>query len=77
MRYTVAVNYTTDEEAGTVYGVALRLKREGYFQSFNMHNEDGVALLFCADPESADTVVNTYNDLATEKGMRGIFAQID
>ena len=71
---TVAVSFTTDEEAGVVYGTIRKLKHEGFFSSYSMY--DDYALLFVPDSE-VDTVINSFNDLATEKGLRGINAQED
>ncbi len=71
---TIAVQYTTDEEAGAVYGTILKLKREGYFSSYSMY--DNYALLFVPSSE-VDTVLKVFNDLGVERELPGILAQTD
>ncbi len=69
----VIVLYQTDEEAGTVYSTVLKLKREGYFSSYNMY--DGYALLSVPSSE-VDTVLTVFNKLSDEKKLPGIIARI-
>lgn len=71
---TIAVSFTTDEEAGVVYGTIRKLKHEGFFSSYSMY--DDYALLFVPASE-VDTVLNVFNDIAEEKGLKGISAQPD
>ena len=71
---TIAGNYTTDEEAGAVYGIVRKLKREGYFSSYSMY--DTYALLFVPSTE-VDTVLKVFNDLGVDRGLAGIMAQTD
>jgi len=73
MNKTIAVSFTTDEEAGAVYGLIRKLKREGYFQTYSMY--DDYALIFSV--EEVDAVLNIFNDFADERGLKGIFAQVD
>ena len=75
MNKTISVSFTTDEEAGAVYGTIRRLKHEGYFSTYRMHIDDDVALIFSV--EEVDTVLNIFNDMADERGLKGIFAQVD
>ena len=71
---TVAVQFTTDEEAGAVYGTIRRLKHEGYFSSYSMY--DDYALLFVPSGD-VDTVINVFTELSEERSLQGIFAQVD
>lgn len=75
MTKTIAVTFTTDEEAGAVYGLIRKLKRERYISTYRMSIDDDAALIFgVGEP---DAVVNIFNDFADERGLPGIFAQID
>jgi len=74
MNKTISVSFTTDEEAGAVYGTIRRLKHEGYFSTYSMY--DDYALIF-VDAGDIDTVLNIFNDMADERELAGIFAQID
>jgi len=74
MNRTVAVAFTTHEEAGAVYGTIRKLKQEGLFSSYSMY--DDYALIF-TDAGETEGVINAFNDLATERGLPGIFAQED
>jgi len=74
MNKTVTVSFTTDEEAGAVYGTIRRFKHEGYYSSYNMY--DNYALI-SVEAGEVDTVLNIFNDLADERGLPGIFAQAD
>jgi len=71
---TVAVNFTTDEEAGAVYGTIRKLKHEGYFSSYSMY--DDYALLFVPSTE-VNTVIDFFDTLSAERELPGISAQTD
>ena len=73
MNKTIAVSFITDEEAGAVYGTIRRLKHEGYFSTYSMY--DNYALIIVEAGE-IDTVLNIFNDMADERELKGIFAQI-
>lgn len=72
MSKTIAVLFTTDEEAGKVYGTIRRLKREGYFHTCSMY--DNYALIFAVGDADVDTVLNVFNDItgleATEYSLK-------
>ena len=74
MNKTITASFTTEEEAGAVYGTIRRLKHEGLFSSYSMY--DDYALIFVEAGE-VDTVLNVFNDMADERGLKGIFAQVD
>ena len=74
MNKTVTVSFTTDEEAGAVYGTIRKFKHEGLYSSYSMY--DNYALI-SVEAEEVDTVLNIFNDLADERGLPGIFAQAD
>jgi len=74
MNKTIAVSFTTDEEAGAVYGTIRRLKHEGYFSSYSMYDDYA---LISVEAGEVDTVLNIFNDMADERELIGIFAQID
>jgi len=74
MNKTITVSFMTGEEAGAVYGTIRKLKHEGYFSLYSMYND--YALIFVEAGE-ADAVINVFNDMADERELEGIFAQID
>lgn len=74
MNKTVAVSFTTDEEAGVVYSTIRKLKHEGLFSAYSMY--DDYALIF-TDAGETEGVINAFNDIAAEKKLPGIFAQED
>jgi len=74
MNKTIAVAFTTHEEAGSVYGTIRKLKQEGLFSSYSMY--DDYALIFAPAGE-AEGIINAFNDMATERELPGIFAQED
>lgn len=74
MNKTITVSFITDEEAGAVYGTIRKLKHEGYFSTYSMY--DNYALVFVEAGE-VDTVLNVFNDMADERELKGISAQID
>jgi len=73
MNKTITVSFTTDKEAGVVYGALRHLKREGYTQSYTMYDDCATLSVDAAD---VDTVLNVFNGLAGLE-MPGISAQID
>jgi len=74
MNRTVAVAFTTNEEAGAVYGTIRKLKQEGLFSSYSMY--DDYALIF-VEANEVDGVINAFNDMAAERELPGISAQED
>jgi len=70
---TIKVSFTTDEEAGAVYGTIRHLKHEGFFSSYSMYDDH--ALIFGVD--DAETILNVFNDMVDERDLPGIFAQVD
>ena len=73
MNKTIAVSFITDEEAGAVYGTIRRLKHEGYFSTYSMYDNHALIIVEAGE---IDTVLNIFNDMADERELKGIFAQI-
>ena len=56
----ITIYFTSDDEAGAVYGMLRALKRNGFFQSFNISEQDAEISL---DPEDVEIVLAYITDL--------------
>jgi len=70
----ITVAFTTDEEAGAVYGVIRKLKRDTYVAFHTMYDDHA---LINVKPIDVDTVIDTFVELAHSKKMPGIHVQED
>lgn len=61
----VTISFTSDEEAGAVYGLLRMLKRNGFSQSFNIFDQSAEILV---DEDDIEIVLAHIIDLRTGRG---------
>ena len=69
---TIMVSFTTDDEAGAVYGAMRRLKHDGYLQNFSLMED---AAIIDVHPSYTNNVLDAFKVLH-DKGFRGINAEV-
>lgn len=65
----LTIHWKTDDEAGAVFGTLRSLKRNGFFQSFEMSDDHAEVNV---SPEAVDIVIQTLEDLRHQKKAYGI-----
>lgn len=58
----ITIYFTSDEEAGAVYGLLRMLKRNGFFQSFNVFDQEAEILV---DEDDTEIVLAHISNLRT------------